>query len=62
MLWDQLNYVRSNAARLQSALRERYPRFARTLPYASFDAYYDQAGKLISEFCASRGIEGIGVK
>ena len=62
ILWDQLNYIRSNAARLQSALRERYPRFARTLPYASFDAYYDQAGQVISEFCASQGIEGIGVK
>jgi len=62
ILWDQLNYIRSNAARLQSALRERYPRFARTLPYASFDAYYDKADQVISEFCSSRGIKGIGVK
>jgi DNA repair photolyase len=62
ILWDQLNYVRSNVARLQSALRERYPRFAKTLPYASFDAYYDQAGKLISEFCSSHDIEGIAVE
>jgi DNA repair photolyase len=61
ILWDRLNYVRSNAGRLQSALRGRYPRFARVLPYASFDKYYNQAGQVISEFCASHRIEGIGL-
>lgn len=62
ILWDRLNYIGSNAARLQSALRERYPRFAKTLPYASFDAYYDQADQVISEFCSSHDIEAIGVE